>query len=416
MALITALLILTFLTILGGALLTNAALDTKISDNYRTNTNLHFFTEAALEAGRESIRASVQSATVSSILTTGAGADGTLSSATILATLLASDDVALASNVTLTDTGGQTVGQYYVYLRNDAADGMTSVADTNEVVDLLAIGVIGDSEKVIELTVKKGRFPTVPAALTLNGDIGNMDFSDPNSIGWEAQGDDEASSGASDVSAIGVVSPGSGTEVSTGLNYPNRVCGSGTDLPVAEDRPPPPVAPGCTDGPDVTDVSSLLSPELTTPAGLLEIVAEIESSATSTTCPGNDAVGSASSPAVIVVQGNCSIGGGATRYGLLVVRGALTFTGGGTWNGLIIVLDDAECDGIHKNLTQAGTATINGGMFIANTYLVMGDPGPLGDVCINFNGGGNGGVHYNSELIRNSTLALPFFPISYREY
>lgn len=405
MALITALLILTFLTILGGALLTNAALDTKISDNYRTNTNLHFLTEAALEAGRESIRASVQSATVSSILTTGAGADGTLSSATDRTTLLASDDVALASNVTLTDTDGQTVGQYYVYLRNDAADGRTSTGDTNDVLDLLAIGVIGDSEKVIELTVKKGSFPTLPAALTLNGDIGNNDFSDPNSNGWEAQGDDEASSGASDVNAIGVVSSSSSTEVSTSLSRPNRVCGSGTNVP-----------PATCSGPDVVDVSSLLSSQLTTPAGLLEIVAEMESVATSTTCPGNNAVGSAASPAVIVVQGDCSMAGGATRYGLLVVRGALTFSGGGTWNGLIVVIDDSNCTGSHDNLTQSGTVSINGGMFIANTYLGGGAPGPLGDICVNFNGGGNGGIYYNSELIRNSVSGLPFAPIAYREY
>ena len=55
-ALITALLILSFLTILGAGMLTSTTVDTRISANYRTNMQLLFLTEAGLEAGRESLR------------------------------------------------------------------------------------------------------------------------------------------------------------------------------------------------------------------------------------------------------------------------------------------------------------------------------------------------------------------------
>ncbi len=56
MALITTLLILSFLTILGAGMLTSTTVDTRISDNYRANMQLLFLAEAGLEAGRESLR------------------------------------------------------------------------------------------------------------------------------------------------------------------------------------------------------------------------------------------------------------------------------------------------------------------------------------------------------------------------
>ena len=404
MALITALLVVSFLSLIGGALLTSTTLDIRISENYQTHVNLQFLTEAALEEAREGLRVSVQGSTLSALLTTAAGGDGMVSSATDLATLKASDDVAFAGKVTLTDTTGQPVGQYYVYLRNDVGDGRTRTKDANGAVELLAVGVIGDSEKIIELTLKKA-FPEIPAALTLNGEVRDGYFRAADSASWEVQGDDEASGGVSDVNAIGIVSSASATEVTGSLIRPERVCGFGTNFPAAV----------CL-GPDVEDVSGELSSELTTPAGLLEIVDSLSRVRTSMSCPGNNAVGSPTFPAIVVVSGDCNVSGRVTRYGLLLVRGSLFLSGEVTWNGLIVVIDDADCKDSHYNLTQESSVSVNGGVLIANTYLDGDDPGPLGEVCVNFSGYGNGGIHYNSDWIRNSTLALPFMPISYREY
>src|SRR5579883_1549763 len=89
-ALILALLVLSFLTILGGALLTTSTIDIWISDNYKTSNQNLYIAEAGLSYGREILRTS--SATPSQLLSTAAGPDHQLSSATDLATLLASDD------------------------------------------------------------------------------------------------------------------------------------------------------------------------------------------------------------------------------------------------------------------------------------------------------------------------------------
>src|SRR5436189_6313032 len=89
-ALILALLFLSFLTVLGGALLTTSTIDVWISDNYKTNTQCLYLAEAGIEQARELVR--VSSRTPTQLLTSAAGPDDTLSTSTDLVTLLASDD------------------------------------------------------------------------------------------------------------------------------------------------------------------------------------------------------------------------------------------------------------------------------------------------------------------------------------
>src|SRR5437868_2441508 len=89
-ALILALLVLSFLTILGGALLTTATVDVWISDNYKTSTQTLYLTEAGIEQAREVLRTA--SNTPAQLLATAAGADGQLSTSADLTALLASDD------------------------------------------------------------------------------------------------------------------------------------------------------------------------------------------------------------------------------------------------------------------------------------------------------------------------------------
>src|SRR5262249_35825325 len=89
-ALILALLVLSFLTILGGALLTTSTIDIWISDNYKTYTQALYVAEAGVDAGRNLLTTSGNSA--SGLLSVAAGPDHRLSISTDLATLLASDD------------------------------------------------------------------------------------------------------------------------------------------------------------------------------------------------------------------------------------------------------------------------------------------------------------------------------------
>jgi hypothetical protein len=53
---------------------------------------------------------------------------------------------------------GGTVGHYDVSLRNDNADGITSRADTNEVLTLISIGRMRNAQKTIEVTVRRPGF------------------------------------------------------------------------------------------------------------------------------------------------------------------------------------------------------------------------------------------------------------------
>ena len=59
-ALIIALMFLSFLTILGGALLTTSTIDVWISDNYKTGAQTLYLAEAGLDEARETLRASSQ--------------------------------------------------------------------------------------------------------------------------------------------------------------------------------------------------------------------------------------------------------------------------------------------------------------------------------------------------------------------
>jgi len=158
-ALILALLVLSFLTILGSALLTTATIDIWISDNYRTATQNLYLTEAGIEQARDALRVSTN--TPAQLLAAAAGVDGQLSTSADLATLLASDDQPLipatpslrSTGQPLVDSSGKIVGRYYVWLRD---------ADNNGILRLLGIGSIGSTRKVIEVTIQKGRFPDLP--------------------------------------------------------------------------------------------------------------------------------------------------------------------------------------------------------------------------------------------------------------
>ncbi len=164
-ALILALLVLSFLTILGGALLTTSTIDIWISDNYKTYTQSLYVAEAGIDSGRYVL--STATRPVSDLLLTAAGPDRRLSTATDLATLLASDDQPLipadpamrSSGQPLLDDAGDVAGYYYVWLRNDNADGMSSPVDSNQTVSLISFGSNWGSKKVIETIVQKGGFP-----------------------------------------------------------------------------------------------------------------------------------------------------------------------------------------------------------------------------------------------------------------
>jgi Tfp pilus assembly protein PilX len=151
-ALILALLTLSFLTILGSALLTTSTIDIWISDNYKSATQSLYLAEAGIDHAREMLRTS--SLTLSELLNVAAGPDHQLSTA---------DDRPLIASFQLIDSFGKGSGSYEVTLRNDTADGASSLTDLNEVVTLVSRGQTGSSQKTIEVTIQKGKFPDTDA-------------------------------------------------------------------------------------------------------------------------------------------------------------------------------------------------------------------------------------------------------------
>ena len=143
-ALILALLVLSFLTILGGALLTTSTIDIRISDNYKSAIQSLYLAEAGVDDARQAIR--VSSVSVTQLLTIAAGPD---------LQLMTADDQPLIARRAL----GNGPGSYEVWLRNDNADVASSLTDRNEVVTLISIGQVGSARKTVEATIRKGRFP-----------------------------------------------------------------------------------------------------------------------------------------------------------------------------------------------------------------------------------------------------------------
>ena len=142
-ALVLALLVLSFLTILGAALLTTSTIDIWISDNYKNATQSLYAAEAGIDHARELIR--TDGRTLTALLTVCAGPDHLL--------LTADDEPLIARGA----------GNYEVWMRNDNAEGAAAAADSNEIVTLVSTGQVGLARKTIEVTIQKGSFPRTDA-------------------------------------------------------------------------------------------------------------------------------------------------------------------------------------------------------------------------------------------------------------
>jgi Tfp pilus assembly protein PilX len=147
-ALILALLVLAFLTTIGGALLATSTIDIWISDNYKTAVQALYLAEAGIDDARELLRQSGRSP--GELLAIASGPDHLLMTA---------DDRPVVPSRQLTDSSGQVVGNYQVWLRNDGSDGAASLTDSNQTLTLLSSAQVGRSQKAIEVLVQKGAFP-----------------------------------------------------------------------------------------------------------------------------------------------------------------------------------------------------------------------------------------------------------------
>jgi len=411
-ALILALLFLSFLTVLGGALLTTSTIDVWISENYKASTQGLYLAEAGIELGRELLRAST--GTPTELLTAAAGPNGTLSTSTDLRLLLASDDEPLfpsaatlrATGQPLADSSGRTIGTYHVWLRNDNADGMAAPVDHNQVLTLLSFAAMRGTRKVIEVTIKKSKFPRLPAAMTFDGPLGGFDYT--NSMLAKIDGND-AGTARENENAVGIVDNSDINRIASALMGPpdRRSTYSGVS--------------GIS--PDVANSEDEMESRLKTVSGLEDLVSTLMANASDTYRPAYGsatAIGTYGMPAdyrIAVVNGDVILGPGV-GYGMLLVRGDLWVMGSFTWNGLILVIGQGS---FHWN--GAGDGSINGGLFLARTRANdRSSANPLGtllssrgEITADFNGARGSGIQYNTSMIEAANQALPYNAIAVRE-
>jgi hypothetical protein len=412
-ALVMALMLLTFLMILGTALLTSVTLDVAIGENYRSETQLLYLAETGVEEARSRLR---DSSSTPQLLQSAAGSDRLLSGSRDLDTLLAStDDLpfinggARSTPRLAIDTSGKPAGRYYVFLRNDAADGMTSLSDSNKVLTLLSVAIIGDARKVLEVTVRKWQFPQLPASLVMSGSPVRFV---PSGSSSEISGLDITANGG-DIRSIGVRSLVD--QLAILASIPG---GTETQYPGRENPSPPPA--------DVAVIDTLLDPRLRTPAGLERVVDRIVESASDLSRPGWNGttvlgnIGSSSDYRIAVVNGDCVLGS-VTGFGILLVRGNLTVTGSYRWNGLVLVVGQGSIATV-----GAAIGTISGSILIARTRAPDRSPAnelgtrltAPGSVEADLGGSGNS-LRLENPGAANLDLVnqrFPFLPIAIREY
>jgi hypothetical protein len=160
---------------------------------------------------------------------------------------------------------------------------------------------------------------------------------------------------------------------------------------------------------------------LSTVDGLQKLVNTITSAAdsaniyvgnsSSITNPGTNAA-----PVINVVQGDLSVGGGFSGTGILLVTGTLTMSGTPSYNGVIFVIGKGIFD---KN--GGGNGTLNGSILVANMYdssnhaIPLGANSPPGSPSVNWNGGGNATIQYDTCWINYITQSFPYSLVAQRE-
>ena len=352
--------------------------------------------------------------TPSDLLAAAAGPDGALSTSIDLGSLLASDDQPLipsdpalrATGEPLMDSSGRIIGTYHVWLRNDNVEGMAAPADRNQVLTLLGFGAVRGARKIIEVTIKKAKFPKLHAAITLDGPVGAFDYT--NSMLAEINGNDAGTGGEND-DAVGVVDNGDIRPIASALTGPPDL--SSTCSGVSRMTP------------DIANHEDEMEPVLKTVAGLEDLVSALTANASDIYNPAfgsATAIGDYGGPAnyrIAVVNGDVNLGPG-NGYGILLARGEVRVTGSFTWNGLILIIGQGS---FHWN--AGGDGSINGGVFLARTRAndrssgnALGSPlMSRGEITADFNGAVGRGIHYNTSMIEAANASLPYNAIAIRE-
>jgi len=258
-------------------------------------------------------------------------------------------------------------------------------------------------------------FPfAAPAAVTLLGS--NPIYGDPHSYPWTVSGQDAASGSTQILPSMGAVGASNASFLASEPFRPDY-----THYPGSGVTPP---------NPAIIDVlaSGNLAASLNSVAGLKQEVSTIMALAdrvcggSGPACPSSVGDGTgfldSTKPQITVVQGNLNLP--LNSGGIVVVTGTVTVPNNVVFNGLLMVIGTGKI-GFATN--GGGHPNLGGALFLANACGNTTTPAAdlsnctsMGQASLTtFNGGGNGGIQYNSALISAAYSSRSFTRLSYRE-
>jgi len=155
---------------------------------------------------------------------------------------------------------------------------------------------------------------------------------------------------------------------------------------------------------------------LTTIAGLNQLVSEIQSSADYTVpdCSTTSNLGSATNPTVVVVTGNCSLSGNPSPpgSGILLVQGDVQYVDH-PYDGLILAIGTGVFQQSASRLTHFYGSLVLAQTVDPATHAPLGTPGtPTLDWVA---GTGNPNLQYDSCVVANAQPAITYKTLSFRE-
>src|SRR5207248_4855493 len=122
--------------------------------------------------------------------------------------------------------------------------------------------------------------------------------------------------------------------------------------------------------------------------------------------------GTVTAPVINVVTGDLNITN-LTGAGILLVEGNVSFSGRPNYDGVILVIGKGQVD-----MSGGGNGVLDGAMLVANLYdssnhlLTSGTPGIP---TINFSGGGNMTIQYDSCWVAVMNQSSPYMSLGIRE-
>ena len=252
-----------------------------------------------------------------------------------------------------------------------------------------------------------------PAAVTAVGNYAGTTSFGNQSAGFGISGTDFCNP-ASQQYAVAGTNPSSVTNLSAKLTPAGNYPGTG-----GSPGPPATASVGSNAAamqsfPDPLHPGQML--DLTTIAGLNQLVSEIQSSAdyTMTDCSNTSNLGSASSPTVVVVTGNCSLSGNPSPpgSGILLVQGDVQYVDH-PYDGLILAIGTGVFQQSASRLTH-----FYGSLVLAQTvnpasHAPLGMPGT--PTLSWLAGTGNPNLQYDSCLVANAQPAITYKTLSFRE-